>query len=220
MLGLDAYGSDSDSDNSGDYKPEIKPAPPGLVPHKSSGSLANLLPQPKKAVPTTVTPATASKSGLNLPAPKSTKSKRKEGPVKITVEALKPTETDDEPQAKRPRLDKPVKATGAGSSSLLNLLPAPKKDALAAPVVKPSVLGAASSGADHGVNLDASASVLPANDDENSDLSFLPPALRKPRVRPPPAIGGQSQLKQAPGPAATVDDEEDGTDFFGICAYP
>src|SRR5882762_7999332 len=104
MLGVEDYGSDSDSGN--EFTPSTSKQ---TIPKKSLISL----------------PPPNSGSGLPLPPPKS-----KRGPKKITIGL--PTlpgdsddnEDDERPAAKRPRLDSGV---GAGKSLLLSMLPAPKQ---------------------------------------------------------------------------------------------
>ncbi|KAG8946469.1 hypothetical protein FRC04_011645 [Tulasnella sp. 424] len=194
MLGLDDYGSDAESDTSDSVKPVSKPsaAPPQTKP---KSSLASLLPPAKKtgsiALPQPTKASSPSPGGLNLPPP--TKSKKRDGPVKITVAALKPAEDDDadEPQAKKRRLDTDgEKRVGAGSSSLLGMLPAPKKAAPEKPAELPKVLGGGGGGQDVSV-ADAPTMVgatQAAPEEDDPKLAFLPPHLRKPRTTPAPSL--------------------------------
>lgn len=101
MLGVEGYGSESD--NGSDVETTATTAP-------------------VKPVSTKRTPV--SKSGISLPPPKQAKR-----PKKITIDLPKPGKGDsieDEPQEppmKRARTD----GKGAGVSSLLSMLPAPKQ---------------------------------------------------------------------------------------------
>ncbi|KAK7693447.1 hypothetical protein QCA50_003015 [Cerrena zonata] len=120
MLGVEDYGSDIESgDESTPQSPPPKPTP----------SLAAKLPPPKKSTFSLPPPSSSgskpSSSGLSLPPPK------KKAPKKITIglpslstNDTDNTELDDRPPAKKPRLD-----SGAGSSGLLSMLPAPKNKA-------------------------------------------------------------------------------------------
>ena len=121
MLGIEDYGSDIESDD------ENTPLPP---PPKPASSLAAKLPPPSKKSSFSLPPPSSSSSkpsssSLSLPPPK------KKAPKKITIglPSLSPddddnTELDDLPPAKKPRL-----GSGAGSSGLLSMLPAPKNKA-------------------------------------------------------------------------------------------
>lgn len=111
MLGIEDYGSGSDNDSDS----EIVSVPP-------KSSLLSKLPPPSK------------KSSISLPAPSSSISlpppKPKRGPKKITIglPALSaPNDDDDEFESERPAAKKPRLESGAGSSSLLAMLPAPKQ---------------------------------------------------------------------------------------------
>lgn len=120
MLGVEDYGSDIESgDENTPQSPPPKPTP----------SLAAKLPPPKKSTFSLPPPSSSgskpSSSGLSLPPPK------KKAPKKITIglpslstNDTDNTELDDRPPAKKPRLD-----SGAGSSGLLSMLPAPKNKA-------------------------------------------------------------------------------------------
>ncbi|EEB95013.1 hypothetical protein MPER_06083 [Moniliophthora perniciosa FA553] len=119
MLGLEGYGSGSDSD---DNTPQASP--------------------PKLKKPTMTA---KSSSSLSLPAPSGgTKAKTKRK-VAIGLPELKPAgnedQVDDEDKhtAKKPRLE-----AGAGRSSLLSMLPAPKQKAPVLPAPE-RVLGAGKS---------------------------------------------------------------------------
>lgn len=220
MLGLDNYGSDSDSDHEANGQ-----QPPRLAPAKST--LLSSLPPPSRASHGSADAATAhpaSLSAKNLPAPKAT-NKRRGGPVKIKVEGLKPTETsddEDEPRAKKPRLQtNGAKTAGAGSSALLAMLPAPKKSSTLA-LPPPKMLGSgAGGGNDTGVVADdpGPAQTAGSESQDSADLEFLPAFLRKPRNAPPPSIGkaGTSApiiATPPPPPPAPAQTEE--VDFFSL----
>ncbi|EGN95968.1 hypothetical protein SERLA73DRAFT_185425 [Serpula lacrymans var. lacrymans S7.3] len=131
MLGIEDYGSDNESDN--EVALELGT--------KSTSSLAAELPPPPK-------------SSFSLPAPKrsiitqatngsSAPSKTKRAPKKIAIglPALLPEDEesksrDEPPPAKKPRL-----TTGAGASSLVSMLPAPKQKTSLKPAPQ-RVLGA------------------------------------------------------------------------------
>ena len=99
-----------------------------------------------KVAPVSSTPTTVVKtsSGLCLPPPKSStnganapsapsipisKPRRRDGPVKITLTAPKRAPEDDEADTPPARPTKRVKLEGAGSSSLMSMLPAPSSKA-------------------------------------------------------------------------------------------
>lgn len=135
MLGVEAYGSDSDA-GSGD---EIVQPPP---PAPKSSSLTSKLPAPaKKSSFSQLPPSTISSSksspGLPLPPPKAKKFKK----IAIALPSLPKdveeakSDDDDRPAAKKLRLE-----SGAGSSALLSMLPAPKNKA-SVPVAPERVLG-------------------------------------------------------------------------------
>ena len=126
MLGVEGYGSDSDSDNEPQaIQPQPKhPISSSLPPPTKKSSLS--LPPPGNGV------AGASSSskpagGLSLPPPKTRKPKKIAiGLPEIHREADRTDE--DEPPAKKPRIE-----PGARSSGLLSMLPAPKNKAPVAP---------------------------------------------------------------------------------------
>ncbi|KAI0670335.1 mitotic checkpoint regulator, MAD2B-interacting-domain-containing protein [Trametes maxima] len=136
MLGVEGYGSDSD--NASDVETTQNTPPAG-----STSSLATKLPAPAKksafSLPPPSNSASSSKaaSGLSLPPPKP-----KRGPKKISIglPALSKdddgSDHDERPAAKKPRLE-----SGAGSSGLLSMLPAPKNKAPVIPAPE-RVLGA------------------------------------------------------------------------------
>lgn len=218
MLGLGNYGSDDESDS------EKTP----VVPQKPKSSLSSLLPSPggaRKGSSIALPPPTSKPSvvsSLGLPPPKA-KSKKRDGPIKITVEALKPAEDDEEdsaPQAKKRKLDDDGERKGTRSSALLAMLPAPKKIAVEK-VEPPKILGGGAVN-DSGV---AEPTQAPFAED-GTDLSFLPAALRKPRTGPAPSIsrlGVSAPFAPAPFPAPPPPEpveEDDGVDFFSLGEKP
>lgn len=120
MLGVEDYGSDVES---GDENTRQSPPP------KPAASLTAKLPPPSKKSTFSLPPPSSSNSkpsssGLSLPPPK------KKAPKKITIglpslsnNVDDNAQLDDRP-AKKPRLE-----SGAGSSGLLSMLPAPKNKA-------------------------------------------------------------------------------------------
>lgn len=195
------YGSDDDSGSDAGEQSVTAPPPP---PPKPSG------PMPKPAV-------ASSSSGLQLPPPKSN-SRRRDGPVKIKVEAPKPLSQDEESEklSKRQRTDEPSMHTkGAGASSLLSMLPAPKTTTISLP--KPTrVLGGGSSSRndDPGVVMHfepVTSSEIESTstaDDSTTVTSFVPSSTVRPKAR-------QAPPKTAPPkPAAPA------VDFFSLGTLP
>lgn len=110
MLGLDTYGSESESENEGQQpsKPQLSP---GLTQGTSKSSI--ILPPPNS----TTTPK------ASFPPPKA-----KRVPKKITIGL--PALSKDNEEKDDMELDRPAakrQKTGAGASSLLSMLPAPKQ---------------------------------------------------------------------------------------------
>ncbi|KAI0647098.1 mitotic checkpoint regulator, MAD2B-interacting-domain-containing protein [Trametes meyenii] len=130
MLGVEGYGSDSDNDNASDVE-TTQHAPPA----PSTSSLAARPPTlAKKSAfslppPSNTSSSSKAVSGLSLPPPKP-----KRGPKKIAIglPAL-PKDEDDSDHDERPAAKKPRLGSGAGSSGLLSMLPAPKNKAPVAP---------------------------------------------------------------------------------------
>ncbi|KAG8878009.1 hypothetical protein FRB97_002855 [Tulasnella sp. 331] len=223
MFGLDNYGSDSDSDH--EVAKSNGQQPSRTPPQKSI--LLSSLPPPSGASNGSAVAAAAqppSSNGMNLPAPKA-QSKRRDGPVKIKVEGLKPTKTsdnEDEPRAKKPRLQtNGEKIAGAGSSTLLAMLPAPKKSSTLA-LPPPKMLGSAASGGNEtGVLAEAAGPIgnTETESQDSSGLEFLPAFLRKPRNGPAPSIikvGVSAPVQLALPPVAPPQTEE--VDFFSIAS--
>ncbi|KAG6886048.1 hypothetical protein C0992_004705 [Termitomyces sp. T32_za158] len=153
MLGIEGYGSGSDDDSDHETVSAVKPT----------------IPAPKHA-------ASTPKSGLALPPPKAKRTKK----ITIGLPSLSAdshTENDDlveeRPVAKRPRLE-----TGAGKSSLLSMLPAPKEKAPVAPVSE-RVLGG---GKGRGLDFGASRTYAhPRVDDEDAEDIAIPSTTSEPQ---------------------------------------
>ncbi|KAH9946078.1 mitotic checkpoint regulator, MAD2B-interacting-domain-containing protein [Epithele typhae] len=116
MLGVEGYGSDSDSESvKSTYPPSQTSLPPKLPGAAKKSSFT--LPPPSNA-------RASSSSGLSLPPPKTKKAPKK---IAIGLPALSRdadgdrSDSDERPAAKKPRLE-----SGAGASALLSMLPAPK----------------------------------------------------------------------------------------------
>ncbi|CCO26053.1 hypothetical protein BN14_00069 [Rhizoctonia solani AG-1 IB] len=128
-------------------------------------------------------------SSLALPAPK----KRRDGPVRITVEAPKFDDADDDSERaqKKPRtLGAGTK--GAGASSLFSALPAPKNATPILPEPK-RVLGG---GGGPALSF-STASTTSTGTQSTSNGLFLPPAMAKAKAQakaPPPAIESTSSV--------------------------
>lgn len=116
------YGSGSES-GSEDERPVVTPKPAPVPSTTTVGFKSSAIPSlpPPKAS----TNGRNARSSSSLPIPKP---RRRDGPVKITVEAPKRGPEDDEADLP-PRPTKRVKLEGAGSSSLMSMLPAPSSKA-------------------------------------------------------------------------------------------
>ncbi|KAK0210784.1 mitotic checkpoint regulator, MAD2B-interacting-domain-containing protein [Desarmillaria ectypa] len=156
MLGLEDYGSGSESDGETETKPQTS----------SSTNSQSLKPQFK----------TTSSSIITLPPPRTKKR------IAIALPSLKSVKDDDEeteiprPVAKKPRLE-----SGAGASSLMSMLPAPKqKNPVPAPTER--VLGG---GMGQALSFNVPPSAPPADEVESKapapSIPFLPPSLAKGR---------------------------------------
>ncbi|GBE81939.1 predicted protein [Sparassis crispa] len=127
MLGVEGYGSDSDSDAEARPTPSTSNSTSQPTPHPKQKS-AFSLPPPKSS--TSAASTSKSSGGPSLPPPKTKRIKK----ITIGLPELPPEDDDDvadeRPVAKKPRLE-----SGARSSALLSMLPAPKNKApvLAAP---------------------------------------------------------------------------------------
>lgn len=176
MLGVENYGSGSESEREDSVKPRAN---------------AKLLP--------TV-----------LPAPKGTAAPKAKRPKKITIGLpslpASVEEEQDEPPAKKAR------TSGAGASSLLSMLPAPKQ---AVPVPQ-RVLGG-KSGPGLVFNAPRSIPSQPVDDQEASEpltsshsTSFLPPSLVKGKAN----ISLEDESKASSKPAAPS--RPSSVDFFAL----
>lgn len=214
MLGIDDYGSDSDSDVG--ETPASTASKPSALPTQAP------LAKPSLSLPP---PAAAPKpsGGLNLPPPKS--SKRRDGPVRITVDLPKPKAPEDgEETASKPVIKEPgAKTKGAGASSLLAMLPKPKQ---AVPTLSkpkpPRVLGggASSSYDDPGVIMPFDFSNNHENDskstssggDDSSTIastSFIPMSTTRPKPKSTPQ-GVNPPTPKLPASSAPA------VDFFSL----
>lgn len=230
MLGLD-YGSDSEDES---FSPSTSPSAPATTKSaakpSANGSNSGLLGKLKLPPPSNSTPSSSSK-GPSLPPPKGKKSG---GPKKIVVELPKLDKhaRDDELSDEMPATKKPRLGSGkGGASSLLSMLPAPKKAApeQSAPQRvlgggRPGVVYSAASQklkatpAEPGSVADAddnpeSAEEPPTEEESVASTSMLPPSMLlkgklKTQTYPPskPPAGATSLN----GPAV---------DFFSLGAY-
>ena len=178
MLGVEGYGSGSDND--------------------SDVETTATTTAPVKPVPTT-TP----KPGISLPPPKQAKR-----PKKITIDLPKPTKGEDEedeaqqPPTKKARRD----GKGAGVSSLLSMLPAPKQVAPAKPPQPERILGGGNAPA-----LSFNSAPLSADDDPDTSAVakpklFMPNSITrgKANVSTEDTVAGPSRPRAAP-PTPAVD---------------
>lgn len=168
LRGVTSYGSDSESDGESNV-----PSPP-----PTNGNASSL---PKQANPAPKASSTTSSSSLALPAPK----KRRDGPVRITVEAPKFEDEDEERAPKKPRT---VAASGggtkgAGSSSLFSALPAPKNATPVAPEPK-RVLGGGGGPALSFASVSSASTSAPQSEEKStSNGLFLPPSMAKGKAK-------------------------------------
>ncbi|KAK0197077.1 mitotic checkpoint regulator, MAD2B-interacting-domain-containing protein [Armillaria mellea] len=153
MLGLEDYGSGSETDEETETK----------MPTSSSINSQSLKPQSK----------TTSSSSIALPPPRTKKR------VAIALPSLKPVKVDgDEQEISKPTAKKPRLESGAGTSSLMSMLPAPKQKT---PVPLPTerVLGG---GMGQALSFNTPPSAPPADEEAPAlSIPFLPPSLAKGR---------------------------------------
>lgn len=190
MLGLDGYGSGSESESENEKQEirKVQPAGPKSVVDLPPPSTSN-----------------SSSSKISLPPPKATK----RAPKKITI-GLPALSKDDNEERDDIELERPAakrQKTGAGASSLLTMLPAPKQKVPVAPQPERVLGGGKGSGLifsakpittpeqrvfteenrgheqDEGREPSVSMQVEPANSStatsDISSLPFLPPSLAK-----------------------------------------
>jgi proline-rich protein PRCC len=198
MLGIEDYGSDNDSEN------EQLTVQSPLIPSPASTATATAPPSSKKSSISLPPPSNSKHSNsLSLPPPKTKRMKK----ITIGLPALPgDTNDDDRDEDERPVAKKPRLESGAGASSLLSMLPAPKQKAPTA-VAPERVLGGGKgpglvfntsrpSTTPTPINvLDEDTDVLgmPSDDRTATDMesdgkylktsavSFLPPSLKKGR---------------------------------------
>lgn len=207
------YGSDSDeSDN------DVKDPVPALA---KTSALAVTLPPPKPSTSMPSKSRTSAAGGLQLPAPRT--NRRRDGPVKIRVDLLKLSGSEDQLPSKGPKKPKIESSSsrttkGAGASSLVSMLPAPKKTSIDLP--KPARVlggGASSRNDDPGVIMDT----YSFDEGEESGphtvdigetkpvTDFLPPSMA--RSKPKPSVPAHKVAP--PKPAAPA------MDFFSLGRY-
>jgi hypothetical protein len=210
LRGLDAYGSDEESDE------DVSPSPQILGKPGSSQTTALCESSTQDHVRS---------KGIQLPARTNKSGRRKDGPVRIKIDPLKQEDDEEknafEPLVKRPRTaDLPAK--GAGSSSLVSILsklPAPK----AAPALpKPArVLGGGlqSGGHDHGIDTTseypspgAPPPPHPSTEAITPATAYVPSSLTKSRNHPgaPKSAPSSVQPSVHARPSAPV------IDFFSL----
>ncbi|KAG6900861.1 hypothetical protein C0993_009979 [Termitomyces sp. T159_Od127] len=206
MLGIEGYGSGSEDDSD----------------HETVSAAKPTIPTPKPA-------ASTPKSGIALPPPKAKRTKK----ITIGLPSL-PAEnraedddlTGERPAAKRPRLE-----NGAGKSSLLSMLPAPKERAPVAPAPERVLGGGKGRGLDFGASRTHSAPLvqdegdvediaIPSTVSEPQDthvpqaadsLPFLPPSLKKGR----PNVSLEDD-KPRPKPQPPQKPAAPAVDFFSL----
>ncbi|KAF5357970.1 hypothetical protein D9756_001534 [Leucocoprinus leucothites] len=122
MLGLDSYGSGSDNESDNETQKATKPQV--TSPSTTTASKPKLgRPPPSNG---------SSNSKISLPPPKSTKRAPKKIAIGLPALPKDVGEEKDELESERPA-PKRQKTSGAGTSSLLSMLPAPKQKAAVAP---------------------------------------------------------------------------------------
>ncbi|TDL24775.1 hypothetical protein BD410DRAFT_744397 [Rickenella mellea] len=210
MLDLD-YGSDSDSESG----PSPKPAVTAAQPHQKDPTNSKRPKDPRPAG----TPEPKSK-GLNLPEPKTKKS----GSKKVILELPKLSKVDDgdDLEPERPSLKRPRLEDGKnGRSSLLSMLPAPKKTAMELPAPQ-RVLGGGRPGVVYSAATRATVEDVETNGNEDdareedevpleeqSSVSLLPPSLAKGKGKATREAMSSSVAK----PSGTT---SEAVDFFSI----
>ena len=228
MLGIEDYGSDVESGDESSSKTtaastsHLKPA---------TSLLSNLPPPTSKSTFALPPPKSSSSSSLSLPAPSSSTShtnkrasaappkQKRTKKIAINLPSRPPPEDEeDSPPAKKPRVASTAGgATGAGKSSLLSMLPAPKQSV---PVIEKEerVLGggggpglvfrASKSNArphDHDDSPSTDGPSVDARQEKDAEVesptpstSFLPPSLKKGRVNVSLETEGPSKSKVPP----------------------
>ena len=189
------YGSGSES-GSEDEKPIVTPkaAPVPLTPTAvvKTSAIAGLSP-PKASIN-----GENARSASSLPI---TRPRRRDGPVKITLEAPKRAPEDDEADTFLARPSKRVKLEGAGSSSLMSMLPAPSSKAPLPPPKKGR--NSAKVAFERKLVLDELLDLKDKQEDDSTTketkaTAFVPPSL----------IKGKARMEEKPA--------EPAVDFFSI----
>ncbi|KAG9313349.1 mitotic checkpoint regulator, MAD2B-interacting-domain-containing protein [Chiua virens] len=127
MLGIEDYGSDVESGDEPTLKTtETQPASTFVAPFETTPSHFKVISSSSSlSLPpsSSFTSGTSTASGTAAPKQKRTKK------IAINLPSLPPTEADDDdsPPAKKPRITSNGGNAGAGMSSLLGMLPAPKQ---------------------------------------------------------------------------------------------
>lgn len=224
MLGID-YGSDSEDEST------LFPRS-SSVPAKTSGAPGS---SNKLALPPPVNISVTSSKGPTLPPPKT---KKAAGPKKIVVGLPKFDKhgsddelTDEMPAAKKPKLGGERKA---GASSLLNMLPAPKKSTLDLPAPqrvlgggKPGVMYSAASKRSREQDEPRVAEDATVDEEDDGDKEDLAPkATAKDdqtttsMIPPSMLLKGKSKIQTpaVPKPPAT-EPSAPPVDFFSLGAY-
>ena len=159
--------------------------------------------------------------GFHLPAPKS--NRRRDGPVKIKVDLPKLNDTDDGPprgpQKKSKTSGGPI-PKGAGTSSLLSMLPAPKKEGVSLPK-RARVLGGGLKGSDipgttifvetnHELPVAHPSSTTVESSSTAPSGLFVPPSMARSRLQeskpslPDSFLGPVSALPPKPDPPQSM----------------
>ena len=230
MLGIEDYGSDVESGD--DSLKTTEPSATHVKPATSTSSLLSKLPPPTSKSTLALPPPKS--SSLSLPPPSTsasnatteasaTSSKPKRiKKIAINLPSLPPPEDDEDvgPPAKRPRV---APSTGAGKSSLLSMLPAPKQPA---PVIEKKkeeerVLGGRGGpglvfrASKRGVADSEEPSSVDAATGQAADsapsTSFLPPSLKKGRANVSLEADGLSRPRIPPSVSAAPP-----VDFFSL----
>lgn len=178
------YGSGSES-GSEDDKPIVNPKAAPASSTQTTVVKTSTVPQ--LPLPIASTNATNARSTPSLPVPKP---RRRDGPVKITLTAPKRAPEDDEAETLLARPTKRVKLEGAGSSSLMSMLPAPSSKAPLPPPKKGN--DSAKVAFEPNSALDE---LLGSNNKQEEDTTttgrkataFMPPSLMKSKARTEPA---------------------------------
>ncbi|KLO13543.1 hypothetical protein SCHPADRAFT_904128 [Schizopora paradoxa] len=209
MLGLDDYASDSDGEGETNVSPPSKPVTKPVVAQGRN----------------------ASSSGLALPPPKAVK---KSGTKKILVELPKLAKrvSDDEDDMEKPA-SKKLKLGGesGGLSSLLSMLPAPKRSTMALPPPqrvlgggRPGIVYSASSSS-NGASASVEAELEPSHStNQQEDDEALPNTSAQSLLPPSLLLKGKGKAKQStpstesPNPPAPVESSKppEVNNFFSL----